>query len=73
VAGVWLVGFHITIPLFLFLYCASFGGMKWPNALIVAAGFESFIVGVYDRLVHVVWNEPVLLKMLGIGGAGFFN
>jgi hypothetical protein len=73
VAGVWLVGFHITIPLFLFLYCAVFGGMKWPNALIVAAGFETFIVGVYDRLVHVVWNEPVLLKMLGIGGAGFFN
>ena len=73
VAGVWLVGFHITIPLFLFLYCSAFGGMRWWNALIVAAGFETFIVGVYDRLVHVVWNEPVLLKMLGIGGPGFFN
>ncbi|HWP59973.1 MAG TPA: tripartite tricarboxylate transporter permease [Candidatus Acidoferrales bacterium] len=73
VAGVWLVGFHITIPLFLFSYCTAFGGMKRLNALIVAAVFEVFMIGVYDRLVHVVWNEPVLLRMLGIAGAAFFN
>ncbi len=65
-AGVWLVGFHITIPLYLLVYCTAFGGMRGWSALIVAAGFEAFIVGVYDSLVHVVWNEPLLVKLAGI-------
>ena len=67
-AGVWLIGFHITIPLYLLVYCTVFGGMRWWHALMVAAGFEVFIVGVYDFLVHVIWNEPLLLKMPGIAG-----
>jgi TctA family transporter len=65
-AGVWLLGFHVTIPLYLLVYCTVFGGMRWWSALMVAAGFEIFIVGVYDLLVHVVWNEPLLLKLAGI-------
>jgi hypothetical protein len=72
-AGVWLVGFHITIPLYLLVYCTVYGGMRWWNALIVAAGFEVFIVGVYDLLVHVIWNEPLLLKMASIAGPFMFR
>ena len=65
-AGVWLVGFHITIPLYLLVYCTVFGAMQWRNAFLIAAGFEVFIVGVYDMLVHVIWNEPLLLKLAAV-------
>ena len=64
-AGVYLVGFHITIGLFPFLYIRIYGG-SWRAALFLTCIAEAFVVGVFDLLLAVLWPRPYLFELLGI-------
>ncbi|MDH3239427.1 MAG: tripartite tricarboxylate transporter permease [Alphaproteobacteria bacterium] len=64
-AGVYLVGFHITMGLFPFLYIRIYGG-SWRAALFLTCIAEAFVVGVFDLLLAVLWPRPYLFELLGI-------
>lgn len=70
VLGLWFVGFHIAIPVYVASYLLIFGKVAWWRALLAAAIFELILVGLYDNVIHVSWNETLLDQLLG-RGAGF--
>jgi hypothetical protein len=65
--GIWLVGFHVALPTYVFAYLLFFGHVRWWWAVTAAVVFELLILGVYDRALHTAWNTPVLHQLLGIG------
>lgn len=65
-AGVWLVGFHVALPLYIFGYLVRYAEVRWWVALVWAAGFEAVLLGLYDRVINTSWNDPLLFQLLGI-------
>ena len=61
--GIWLLGFHISLPLWVFVYMVRFGRAKFLVAGGMALLFLGLIVGVYDYFIGVVWHDPVLLRL----------
>jgi TctA family transporter len=61
--GIWLVGFHIALPLWTFVYMIWFGKTHFLIAGAMAGMFLGLIVGVYDYLVRVPWHDPVLFRL----------
>jgi len=58
--GVWLLGFHVAIPLYLFSQLVLLGNCRWWSATLVALAALGIIVGVYDELLQVSWNQPAI-------------
>lgn len=63
-AGIWLVGFHIMVPLWVFVYMRWFGKVSLVWAAVVALLFVALMVGFYDHVIDALWHEPVLWKWL---------
>ncbi len=61
IGGIWLVGFHITLPIFAFLYAKTYGA-PWRTAVFLGLIAEGFLVGIFDQLLHVVWPTPLLIS-----------
>jgi len=61
--GVFLFGFHVTLPLFVILYAMTYGA-SWSKALLLASIALGFIVLIFDQLLHVVWPTPLLIGFL---------
>lgn len=59
--GIWMVGFHIMLPLWTFMYLHLYGKVRVIWSALFAFLTLSLIVGVYDHLLSTVWNEPLLL------------
>jgi hypothetical protein len=70
VLGLWVLGFHIAIPVYLLAYLIFIGKVPWWRAVLAAVIFELILVGLYDNVIHVSWNETLLDRLLG-RGAGF--
>ena len=62
-AAVWLVGFHIAIPLGVFFYVFVYGRAGWIWSTVLALLFLILIVGVYDRFLNATWHDPPLLRL----------
>ena len=62
---IWLVGFLIAIPIFVFFYLRYHARATYPMAALVAAGTLLFIWGLFDRIMHTAWPEPVIFAILG--------
>jgi hypothetical protein len=67
VLGVWLVGFHVIVPVYLFGYLIRYGQVRWWVALVTAIAFEAVLIGLYDEVLHSAWNDPLIQRWLGIG------
>ncbi|HYY71960.1 MAG TPA: hypothetical protein VE778_00040 [Candidatus Bathyarchaeia archaeon] len=63
-AAIWLVGYHVTVPVFVFFYLLVFGETKWWLAATAGAGFFLLIYGLFDLVLHTEWPEPALLRWL---------
>jgi hypothetical protein len=62
--GIWLVGFHIAAPVYLYSQMVIYGGVrKWVSALAAGVCLAT-IIGVYDRLAETTWNDPVLFDFV---------
>ncbi|MGH7828095.1 MAG: tripartite tricarboxylate transporter TctB family protein [Candidatus Binatia bacterium] len=59
--AIWLVGFHVAIPLTVFLYLKFQGRESWSLSLALAIATYIFFWGVFDRILHLPFPEPVLL------------
>ena len=62
--GSWLLGFHVAIPLSLFIYLTKWSHLGWTRSLLVSLIFLGFIVVVFDWLLHVHWEDPVIMGIL---------
>jgi hypothetical protein len=51
----WLLGFLISVPLFVFLYLLVQGGERWWVAAIASVSMFVFTVGVFHFVIHVSW------------------
>lgn len=61
--AIWIVGFHIALPLGMFYYLLVFGKVGLKVSLLVALSFLAVIIGVYDQLLHATWHEPLILRL----------
>ena len=62
--GIWLLGWHITLPLWTFAYLLIFAKLKIWQAALGGIFFLAVIIGVYGALFDTLWNDPVLLRLL---------
>ena len=65
VLGVWIFGWHVGVPLYMFLYLFFSAKVKLWQAVLSALFMLGIIVGLYDQLIRTNWNEPLLLKLFG--------
>ena len=57
--GIFLIGFSISVPLFVFAY-TKFYGSNWITAICLTGVSWGFIYGIFEALLHVRWPEPLL-------------
>ena len=55
---IWLIGFMIAVPLFVFAY-TKFYGARWITSITLSAVAGGFIYGLFEHLLHVPWPESV--------------
>jgi hypothetical protein len=61
--GIWLVGFHIALPVWIFAYMVWFGRANILIAAAIALLFVGLIAGVYGELINVPWPDPLLFTL----------
>jgi len=59
-AGVVLVGFHVSFFITPIAYARIYGG-SWRLALTLGVLAEAILIGLFDTIIHVVWQVPLLL------------
>lgn len=62
--GIWVVGFHIAAPAYLYFQLVIYGEVKKWVAGLAAGGCLLIIILVYDRLAETTWNDPLLFDLV---------
>lgn len=65
VLAIWLLGFLIATPLFVFFYLRYEARATHPMAVLVAAVTLLFIWGLFDQILHTAWPDAVIFRILG--------
>ena len=65
VFSIWLIGFLIAVPFFVFFYLRHQAGSTIRVAVTIASLMAIFIWGVFDQIIHTAWPEAALLRLLG--------
>ncbi len=60
--SIWLLGFLISVPLFLFSYVKFQGRQSWFLSSCLALFVTLFVWGVFDQILHVPWPEGITLS-----------
>lgn len=58
-AAIHVIGFPVALPLFVFLYCKTYGG-GWLLSFTLSASTFGFLYGVFEQVLHVPWPEPLV-------------
>ncbi|MGH7826709.1 MAG: tripartite tricarboxylate transporter TctB family protein [Candidatus Binatia bacterium] len=64
VFGIWLLGFLLTIPIFVFLYLKTEAQAANSTALVLSGCTVLFIWGVFDSLMNLAWPEAALFSLI---------
>jgi hypothetical protein len=64
--SIWLVGFHLALPIWVMTYLFLFAKIKLWVIPIIGACFVAFMLGVHDFIIDVPWPEPVLWRLVGV-------
>ena len=64
VAAIWLVGFQISLPLYVALYLLVFGRVHWLAAVAWGILFVALIYLFFDKVICIPWIDPVLGDLL---------
>ncbi|MBI3000750.1 MAG: tripartite tricarboxylate transporter TctB family protein [Deltaproteobacteria bacterium] len=65
-AAIWLLGFSLAIPLFLFFYLKVQSREPWVLSVILTAAGWLLFWGLFDRLLHLPFPEAQVLTWLGM-------
>ncbi len=63
---IWLIGFHIGLPLWVIAYLLIWTRTRWYYALLAGLAFESFIIGILDMTLDIFWFEPLFFRWIGV-------
>lgn len=61
--GIWLLGFSLSIPLFVFLYLKVYSGEGWVLSLGLASAAWLLFFGLFDRLLHLPFPEGMIFAL----------
>ena len=61
--SIWIIGFILSVPIFLLLYLYLQAGESWKVAVIYMLVMLVFMIGVFEMVLHIPWppgliNEP---------------
>ena len=59
VVVIWVIGFHIGLPLWVIVYLLFWTRARWYYALFAGICFEAFIIGILDLTLDIFWFEPL--------------
>ena len=63
--SIWLVGFLIGAPLFVFFYLWYEANARVRVSAGIAGLTTIFIWGLFDQIMHTAWPEAIIFKLLG--------
>lgn len=66
IIGIWLIGFHIFVPLWVFGYLVLFASIRVWWAAAWGLAFVAFIYSVFDALIVTRWPDPLLFVLFGL-------
>ena len=66
VISIWLLGFSLSVPLFVFLYLKVQSREPWALTLVLTAAAWVIFFGLFDRLLHLPFPDGKLLLWLGL-------
>lgn len=62
VLGVWLIGWHTSIPVYLIGYLRFMAGLRWRWSIAAGMGFFGFFTLIFDFVIDPFWNDPLLFQ-----------
>jgi Tripartite tricarboxylate transporter TctB family len=63
---VYLIGFPLTVPLFIFFYLKFQSDVTWLNTIALTAISWGFFYTLFQRLVHIQFEVGVIPTWLGL-------
>ena len=64
-AGILLVGFKLSVPLFMVFYFRRFSRAGWIVTLILTGLLTGLVLGLFDAVLHVAWPDNLLDYFIG--------
>lgn len=64
--SIWLLGFSLSVPLFVFLYLKVQSREGWILSLLLTGAAWLFFWGIFDRLLHLPFPDGQLLIWMGM-------
>ena len=64
-ATILLVGFKLSVPLFMVFYFRRFSRAGWIVTLILTGLLTGLVLGLFDAVLHVGWPESLLDYVIG--------
>lgn len=58
--SIWIIGFIISVPLFLVLYLTIQAGESWKVTAFYTVLMGVFLVGVFEMVLHIPWPPGVI-------------
>ena len=66
IVSVYLIGFPLTVPLFIFSYLKFQGDVGWLRTIVITVITWSLFYAVFQRLVHLQFESGALQNWLGM-------
>ena len=64
-AVILLIGFKLSVPLFMLFYFRWFSQAGWAVTLILTGLLTALVLGLFDAVLHVAWPDSLLGYLLG--------
>ena len=58
--SIWIIGFILSVPLFLLLYLSVQAGESWKISVSYTVVMLVFMVGVFEMVLHIPWPEGLI-------------
>ena len=59
-ASIWIIGFILSVPLFLLLYLRLQAGETWKVAVTYMVVMMLFMIGVFEMVLHIPWPPGLI-------------
>lgn len=64
-AAILLIGFKLSVPLFMLFYFRRFSRAGWTVTLILTGLLTGLVLGLFDAVLHVAWPDNLLDYLIG--------
>ena len=64
-AAILLIGFKLSVPLFMLFYFWRFSRAGWILTLVLTGLMTGLVLGLFDAILHVAWPDNLLDHILG--------